>query len=175
MTTPDIHLRELVLEVRHAAARYGITDEMARRMDLTVWREEIAYRLVAQLAADVLSDRVLADEARVPCRGVVDTRELPTSALVELPRPWWARLLRRRPTRVWCPVVAGAAIHDAPDRLPIHGTATVRADYFRAFPDARVPYPDALGRGLVRIETTAPGPVTWTPPDPLEDGPDDRT
>lgn len=158
-----IRFEELLLELRRYYAQAAVSDEVMRGVELEMWRDELAMQLTVALRRDVLAHKVAVDTAAIPCRGYVDTRTLPTSVLVELPRPWWARLLRRRPVRVWCPVVGSAGIHDAPDELLVRGLADVTAEYFREFPEATVNYPRSLGDSVPVVVRSEPGDVTWTP------------
>lgn len=147
-----------LLDIQQYAATGAVSRELLHRTDAQVWLDQTRDVVTLRLVKDLLVDKVLEDEARVPVTGTVDVAELPNSVLVELPRTWWQRLLRRQPVRTWCPVVASAGVHDAPDRISVRGHATVRADYFRTFPEAQPHYyPRGLGPVRVLVNRHPPG------------------
>ena len=134
-----------LLDIQQYAATGAVSRELLHRTDAQVWLDQTRDVVTLRLVKDLLVDRVLEDEARVPVTGTVDVAELPNSVLVELPR-------------TWCPVVASAGVHDAPDRISVRGHATVRADYFRTFPEAQPHYyPRGLGPVRVLVNRHPPG------------------
>ena len=58
-------------------------------------------------------------------------------------------------------VVGNAAHVDTPDEIPVSGTALVRADYFRTFPDAEFAYLENFGPVRLLVQTSSP--YGWEP------------
>lgn len=145
--------------------RFGLQARVSREFlidtHLSASADMITGDMAVTLSKELLADRFLDDVAQVPVHGRMPTTDTPRSALVELPRTWWARLLRRRARAVWCPVVGDAVITNGADDVPVTGVATVRADYFRTFPEAVIAYPHELGP--VRVLVRTGDPYDWTP------------
>lgn len=161
---------QVVLERLPYEAHHRVTDQVLYEVGIETAREMATLELIVKLKKDLLAHQVHVEDGEVPVRGrlpLAPARDI----LVELPRPWWARLLRRRPQRLWlplgdevahrparevtlhrggravvCPVVGTASAAHGVGHVQVAGVAIVRARYFRTFPEATVSYPDELGR-----------------------------
>lgn len=152
----DFAVHERVLERLRYAAHGQISEEFLRGMHADSAMNELSRTLVLRLCKDVLADRVLDDEAQVPFSATVRTDQAPRSVLVELPQPWWRRLLGLPRRCVWAHVVGDAAYATDADTMTIHGAATVRAEYFRTFPETTLAYPEGMGPARLLVRTSAP-------------------
>lgn len=152
---------ELLLERLKFAATQMVSREFMHGTHVRVVADRFADRVLLTMTKEVLAHRLLADEAQVPVVGKIRTDQLPRSVMVELPNGWVRRLLRRPTRKLWCDVVGDAAYRDLPDEIEVRGTATVRATYFRTFPEAQFEYPHNLG--AVRMLVQASDPYDWNP------------
>lgn len=159
--SPYAELQQHTLDVAKWAARAGVSPAFLHGTDLSWSEDQVTGNLVAMLRKDLLRHKVLDDVAAVPFTGTVRSAEVPRWVLVELPQTWWRRLTRRAPRTAWCPVVGGAEVAIGADTIPVKGVAKVRADYFRAFPEATIQYPSNLGQMRMQVHTSEPFDPTW--------------
>lgn len=152
MIQPNGQAVTRTLEWERALSHARVSREFLYNTTLTEATDMITDQLVMTLAKEILTDKVLADETTVPVNGII---KWPPSFLVELPRTWWQRLLHRPARSVWCAVVGTASVDGNTEQATVKGHATVRADYFRTFPEAGFPYDERMGRSF-RIVTAAP-------------------
>lgn len=153
---------EITLEKIRYAAQVLVSQEVLQGSHLEARTDEITGDLMLRMRKDVLVDRVLDDKAEVAFVGTVRTDEVAHSVFVELPNPWWRRMLGLKARHAWALVVGQAAVITDDPTVRVYGTATVRAEYFRTFPEATVAYPDELGPVRMLVRTTEPYDLhTW--------------
>lgn len=158
---------EVVLHATRYLVRRELSQEFGRTMTVEVLESFLRNSVIVTLKKDLLRHKLLEDVTFVPVTGKIKTTELPQSVMVEIPNGWWRRFWGLRTRKVWAPVIGNAAYADAPDVITVGGSARVRAEYFMAFPEATVAYPDSLGRGIPMIIPL------WDPePDDFWSGPD---
>jgi hypothetical protein len=119
-------------------------------------------QIVAGMHAHVLVDNLLTDKQQVPFSGTVRRADIPDSVLVELPRTWWQRLLRRPGRRVWRTVLGHATYGDEVAKIRLQGAALVKAEYFAAFPEAPR-YTANFGPVVALVQTSTPEITDWHP------------
>lgn len=157
----DTEYSEILLEKMRFLARCLVSEEFLRTTQFAVSADYMTRGLIAGVTKEVLSHRVLADEAEVDVVGWVRCEDV-RSVMVEIPNGWMRRLLRRRTRKVWAHVIGDATVID-PDaeEIRVVGKATVRAEYFRTFPEPTFTYPPELG--TVRMLVRTGDPYGWDP------------
>ena len=102
-------MAELVLEPLRFAVTRRVSREMLQGLGVDAVSDWVGDQLVVSMRKELLTHRLLTDEAQVHATGTVRTTELPTSVLVEIPNGWWRRVLRRPTRTLWADVVGNAA------------------------------------------------------------------
>jgi hypothetical protein len=157
MTDPEIGFEKVFLEKLRFAVTQEIAEEQAHALTMDVAMSNwFARRMMVRLDREVYAHRTHVETRTLPVSGRVVLDEPPTDVLVELPRGFWRWLFRRPPRARWLPVAGYAAV-----RPYVEGTADVRAEYFSAFPDPTMRFPDSLGPIVTYVQTSSPENIRW--------------
>lgn len=153
MTGPEApRVEQVILEKLKLVVTQELAEDQARTISSDVAVSDwFCKRLLFRLERDVLAHRTHVETQRIPVRGRVVPPESPKDVYVLLPRGFWRRLLRRPAKGMWCPVVGTAEMD-----MEVAGLADVRAEYFSAFPDSGVRFPDQLGPVRMLVQTQPP-------------------
>jgi hypothetical protein len=125
--TQAAELEDLLLEWLTMVGQEMLPRHLLERANVRVVADMLGRDLTAQLYAYVLAHKVLAG-----------TREVPFQTTVEAPERWRDRL----------GLIFGKR------RMLATGIVTIRADYYQTFPEATIPYPDALGAPVRMVKLT---------------------
>jgi hypothetical protein len=102
--------------------------------DAEVVVEHTVDQMMVRLQTDILTDRVLGKREQVSCRVAVPWS---CTVMVEVPRSWWRRWLRRPARQVW---------KDVSGTVETWGQVEVHLEHLVMFPDPKRAYPKELGR-----------------------------
>lgn len=162
MTYPNAPLEQLVLEQLRFYVTQEVAAEQAHEMTVDVRMGNfMANTLLMSMQRKVYAHRTHVETQTLPCRGRIVPQEYPQSVLVALPQPWWRRLLRLPERTRWLPVTGTAEMADARAGIEVTGEVRVTADYFSAFPDARINFPDNLGPLVTYVQAKTSDSARW--------------